>query len=494
MSEEQPHILIADDHEENRYILSRILRAAGYACSEAATGAQAVAIAQRQPDLIILDVGLPDISGFAVCQKLKSDPLTASIPVLQISAAFVSAEDRVRALDGGADGYLTHPIDRTVLTATVRSLLRLRVAEVRARKSADAWESTFNALSEGLAVLDSANRLMRWNTAFEEICGTSVRPRIGSDATEFLGQMAGVDMSGAMAGRERFRVEFTLESRTIQLTLNPIDSGGGQLEWIVILSDMTDRRLAEYAVRTAEQLAATGKLANAIAHEINNPLEAITNLLFLARASTDIDFVQDMLSRANQELDRVARITKQTLAFHRDTQNPVEVDLGQLMSDVVAIYRRSSSTKRINLILDVRPTSPVLGFPGQLSQVFANLVRNATDAAPTESNVVIRVRPFCRSGCKGARVTVHDRGHGIPRAVQQKIFDPFFTTKELKGSGLGLWVSKSLIARHHGAIRFRTSERIGRTGTTFSVFLPIEGVSQANHDHEGAPQLLGASE
>lgn len=122
-------ILIADDHEENRYILGRILRADGYSCSEAATGTQAFECALDHPDLIILDVRLPDISGFEVCQKLKADPRTRSIPVLQISAAFVSAEDRARSLAAGADSYLTHPIDRTALIAAVRSLLGSDVVE-----------------------------------------------------------------------------------------------------------------------------------------------------------------------------------------------------------------------------------------------------------------------------------------------------------------------------------------------------------------------------
>ena len=254
-------------------------------------------------------------------------------------------------------------------------------------------------------------------------------------------------------------------------------TGTGKNEGVVIISDLTDRRLAEYAIRTAEKLAATGKLANAIAHEINNPLEAMINVIFLARASNDMDFVQDMLGRANQELDRIARITKQTLAFHRDTEHPTQVDLGQLLANVVDLYQRPSSQRRVNLVFDARPAPPVLGFPGQLGQVFGNLLRNATEAAPADSIVTIRVRPIHRSGHAGARVTIHDHGCGIPRAVRQKIFDPFFTTKELKGSGLGLWVSKSLIAKHHGAIRFRTSEQTGRNGTTFVVFLPADGVS-----------------
>jgi signal transduction histidine kinase len=145
---------------------------------------------------------------------------------------------------------------------------------------------------------------------------------------------------------------------------------------------------------------------------------------------------------------------------------------------------------RVRLVIDPRPTPPILGFSGQLTQVFSNLVRNASEAAPSGSTVVIRIRSVDRKGRAEARVTIHDRGQGIPRAVQKKIFDPFFTTKELKGSGLGLWVSRSLIARHRGSIRFRTSER---SGTTFAVFLPVvEERSSGSVAEQSQRELLEA--
>src|SRR6185503_14017996 len=122
-------------------------------------------------DVIVLDVRLPDISGYDVCRRTKDDPRTASVSVLQISASFVSSDDRVRALEAGADGYLTHPIDRMVLVATVRALLRLRTAEAVARKAAEQWQSTFDALAEGIALVNAGGSLIRWNRAFEEICG-----------------------------------------------------------------------------------------------------------------------------------------------------------------------------------------------------------------------------------------------------------------------------------------------------------------------------------
>lgn len=477
-----PRLLIADDREENRYVLGRVLRGAGYECAEAGTGARALEIAETLPDLIILDVRLPDMSGYDVCQRVKANPRTATIPVLQISASFVAPEDRVRALDAGADGYLTHPIDRMVLVATVRALLRLRAAELNARRAAEQWESTFNALTEGLAILDVQNRLVRWNGAFSAICGRGFEAEMGKDPSGFLCRLTGMERIPDPKGAERFTTEFANGSRTIQLSVNSMVSQTGSNEKILILSDITDRKLAEYAVRTAEKLAATGKLANAMAHEINNPLEALTNLIYLSRSSSDADFVQELLARASDELDRIGRITKQTLAFHRDTQRPTPVDLGQLLSEVLALYESSSSAKRVRLVFDARPTQPIHGFPGQLSQVFGNLVRNATEAAPPNSDVIVRVRTIHRHGRPGTRITIHDRGVGIPQVVREKMFDPFFTTKDLKGSGLGLWVSKGLIAKHNGVIRFRSSDREGRNGTTFEVFLPADvPISQMLH-------------
>ncbi len=461
-------ILIVDDREENRYVLRRILQQAGYACDETGTGREALEKVQSLPDLVILDVHLPDFSGFELCRRIKGNPRTASVSVLQISASFVTGEDKARALEAGADVYLTHPIDGLVLVATVRSLLRLRRAEVAARQASSHWQSTFDSLSEGLAFIDRDGKFTQWNKAFETFCGSPS----GQRASEMLARCFGNEVSGLTENAERHSEEFQVGSRNVQLKIAPVMAENIEIGKLLVLSDITDRTLAEYAVRTAEKLAATGKLANAIAHEINNPLEALTNLLYLAQSVSDPSAVRTYLDRANEELARISRITKQSLSFHRDTQNAVSIDLGGLMSDVVALYDKWAATRRVRLLLDRQAVPAVHGFPGQLTQVFGNLIRNAAEASPTGGEVLIRVRQAIRGGREGTRVTIHDRGAGIPPAVQRQIFDPFFTTKELKGSGLGLWVSRTLILNHSGHIRFRSSSVKGKSGTTFQVFVP----------------------
>lgn len=471
-------ILIADDHIENRYVVRRVLEGSGYTCVESDTGLKTLEIAKTLPDLIILDVRLPDISGIEVCRKLKADLLTRSIAVMQISASFVAPEDRVQALDAGADGYLTHPIDRMVLLATVRALLRLREAEKVARSAAAHWETTFNSLAEGLAVVGANGRFIRWNHAFGEICAGSCSLAPNRNAREFLEELLGTSEPLRHPADRRFCAEYAVGQRTLQFSVCGAVDEDGSTEKIIAVSDITDRKLAEYALLTAEKLAATGKLANAIAHEINNPLEAITNLLFLARSSDSLGFVQEMLKQASVQMERVSRITKQTLAFHRETEYPIPVDVGAIVEDVAALCEHIAVSRRVRIECDRQPTLTIYGFPGQLTQVFGNLVRNAAEAAPSDTTVTIRVREISRAGQTGSRVTIHDCGYGIPPEIQEKIFDPFFTTKSLKGSGLGLWVSKQLIQKHGGTIRFRTSQRPRQRGTIFEIFLPLGGVSR----------------
>src|ERR1700704_1939972 len=187
----QTRILLVDDTEQNRYVLSRILARAGLEVEQCTTGKEALERVKDCPDLVILDVKLPDLSGYEVCRRLKADPVTRSVPVLQISASFVSNESKVQALEGGADGYLTHPIDATVLVATVKSLLRLKQAELISRQSAQQWQSTVDALPEYLVLLDTENKVVRCNRAFVELSGKTFNEVIGKDGIAILKHLLG---------------------------------------------------------------------------------------------------------------------------------------------------------------------------------------------------------------------------------------------------------------------------------------------------------------
>jgi len=475
MAENRPgRIMIVDDREENRYVLARILGNAGYTCEPVDRGATALEVAQTDPDLIILDVSLPDMSGFEVCRRLKADPATSSIMILQVSASFVSNDDRVKALNAGADAYITHPIDRMVLIATVRALLRLRTAETASRKSSEQWQTTFDSLSEGVALIDEQGCIVRWNSALLGMCGSTADLKVGESAALLLERMIGT--SEALIGNgQRFRAEYSFGKRTVQVSVNRIDGRTAEGDKVLILADTTDRKLAEHALRMAERLSASGKMANAIAHEINNPLEALTNLIFLARSSESVETVQPLLETAARELDRVSRITKQSLSFHRDTDKPIEIDLGEVLEDVIGMMDRSAAVHRVRLTFQKLPAGKIRGFSGQLVQVFSNLIRNAIEVSPAGTEVTVRLSAVERGGHRGNRVTVHDRGSGIPIDIRANIFDPFFTTKQLRGSGLGLWVSRSLVTRHQGTIRFRSCQLPERSGTTFEVFLPSVG-------------------
>jgi two-component system NtrC family sensor kinase len=451
--------------------LRRFLENAGYVCEQVDRGARALELATTNPDLIILDVSLPDMSGFDVCRKLKTDPATSAIMILQMSASFVSNDDKVKALDAGADAYVTHPIDRMVLLATVRALLRLRTAEAASRKSSEQWQTTFDSLHEGVALIDERGRIVRWNHAFSGMCGAQAHLKAGENAALLLERMIGTSEPLSQKA-QRFRSEYSFGKRTVQVSVNRIEMEIDGEEKVLIVADTTDRKLAEHALRTAERLSASGKMANAIAHEINNPLEALTNLIYLARSNNSMETMQSLLESAARELDRIARITKQSLSFHRDTDNPIEIDLGELLADVVGMMERSAAVHRVRVILRKRPTGRISGFPGQLVQVLSNLIRNAIEVSPPGSEVTVRLNSVERGGRRGNRVTIHDRGAGIPSEIRANIFDPFFTTKQLRGSGLGLWVSRSLVTRHQGTIRFRSCQQNGRSGTTFEIFLP----------------------
>lgn len=248
------------------------------------------------------------------------------------------------------------------------------------------------------------------------------------------------------------------------------DANNNPIRFDGITVDTTERKVAEDALRRSEKLAAAGRLSATIAHEINNPLAAVTNLLFLSRNSEDIAEVRSFLKVADQELQRVAHIAKQTLGFYKDSAAPSELNLAEVVEQVLSIYTRRLDTRNIHIRTDFRtPNARMIGNSGELRQVISNLIANAIDATPDGGRIVLRV------SAKGERirVSVSDNGSGIPTHARKRIFEPFHTTKTDVGTGLGLWVSRQLIQKHGGLIRFRTCTTEGRSGTTFSFTVPV---------------------
>lgn len=238
----------------------------------------------------------------------------------------------------------------------------------------------------------------------------------------------------------------------------------------------------EKALLQTEKLAAVGRLAASIAHEINNPLESVTNLLYLAKSSVSLREVGDYLQTADSELRRVAAITNQTLRFYRQSTNAREVSCDDLFESVLTIHHGRLGNANVRVEKRKRAKRPIRCFDGEIRQVLNNLVGNAIDAMhPKGGRLIIRSRDGrdWKSDREGIVLTVADTGTGIAPQTLLRLFEAFYTTKGIAGTGLGLWVSEEIVARHGGRLRVRSSQRDGCRGSVFTVFLPHEAVVRA---------------
>jgi len=238
--------------------------------------------------------------------------------------------------------------------------------------------------------------------------------------------------------------------------------------------EITDLQRAHEALIKSEKLAAVGRLASSIAHEINNPLEAVNNILYLARTSPECpESVIEFLLMAEEELQRVAHVTRQTLGFYRETVSPRKVPLDQILDSAADLHRRKAVERKAIVRKQYRGDFHVTAIPGELRQVFSNLLANSLDAIEDGGTVVLRTsRCTSRSGQPHLRVIVADNGSGISPEIQERIFEPLFTTKVATGSGLGLWVVRQIVDKHGGSIAVRSRTAGPYQGTSFVVTLP----------------------
>ena len=468
-------VLVVDDRPANRYIIVHALRRAGFGVIEATTGKEALELANNLPKVIVLDVKLPDILGYEVCRRIKANARTSHIPVLQLSAAFLSDESKVHALESGADAFLTQPVEPNVLIATVKSLARLHDAETQTRRLAEQWQATFDALTEGVALIDVSGVIQRSNRAMAAILGLSHVQIEGRSFIDLLAQCFGItveDLSQSQVQEVKFGTRYFRFSLT-PVVLLEISSGS-----IFILSEITEQKLAQAALVVNERLAATGRMANTIAHEINNPLEAITNLLYLLNTSLDTpEIASQFIASAQEELSRVSRIARQILSFNRDSSSPVSLNVSTLLEDVLALNNREIQTKEISIRKELSENAMIDGFPAQLRQVFSNLLRNAIEASEPGQEIrlrICRLHEWGRNKEPVVRVSFADHGVGISKENIDRIYEAFYTTKELKGSGIGLWLSANIVQEHRGCILVRSRDRQPLSGTCFSIILPAQ--------------------
>jgi PAS domain S-box-containing protein len=267
----------------------------------------------------------------------------------------------------------------------------------------------------------------------------------------------------------------------VSLTISPIrDSSGKIVGGSKIAREIGERLRLQKAIIQSEKLAATGRMAAAIAHEINNPLEAVTNLAYLL--STD-DTLGDRAKYYSklllEEISRISDVAKQSLGFFRDTKKPGQFDLCELLDSALSLYRPTLDKKGISLTRDFVGSCRVQGAAAEMRQVFANMIRNAIEATSPGGKIKVRVRTT-RTGMR--RILIADNGHGISPETKRHLFQPFVTSKGTAGNGLGLWVSEGIIRKHGGRISVRTCDVPGRSGTVFAILLPREtdGSSEAD--------------
>jgi PAS domain S-box-containing protein len=257
---------------------------------------------------------------------------------------------------------------------------------------------------------------------------------------------------------------------------------------ISICEDISQRKRAEWALEQQEQLAAIGRLTSSIVHEINNPLEAVLNLIFLAQHSADLREATPYLKDAEEELSRASEITAHGLQFHRQSSSPASANVANILQSVLALFKGKFKVTRVQVELEAQDSPELMCFAGEMRQVFVNLIGNAVDSMESGGRLKIRVRPGTdwRTGLQGVRITIADTGSGISPETQKHMYEPFYTTKGLGGSGLGLWVTARIVSKHQGCLHVRSRYLAQSGGTAFTLIFPYagaEGQSAGFHEH-----------
>ena len=347
----------------------------------------------------------------------------------------------------------------------------------------------------GIAVCDEQGRIILTSRLIREICGENPQFRNFDEAVPVRLQLSDghgrqFTVRDVLQGNvhKTTEVVFTRSNGTVLPLLMSagriLSDTGETVGCVITLLDISERKIIEDALRRSEKLAAAGRIAGTLAHEINNPLSAVTNVLYLLQNSGLDPVSQRYVDLAAGELARVAHIARNTLSFYREAAAPVPVKLGDVLQSVLELYSRQITDKNLVIRKHFKHDAQVRNFPGELRQVFSNLVVNAIDALPHGGEMILSVRAAkdWQTGREGVRVDVADRGCGISPDHRGRLFEPFFTTKGERGTGLGLWVTQGIIHKQGGSIHVKSSIKAGHSWTIFSVFVP----SIASHERSAA--------
>lgn len=507
-----PTILVIDDNIATRYAMKRVVERQGWRVLEAGTGTEGLAILRQEPvDVLVLDVNLPDMSGFDIVRLLRADDAMRLLPIVHVTAASIHTRDMIAGLEGGADSYLIHPVDPGVLIATLRALLRVREAEEALRASEQRQREIFAHVAAPIAVVDDTLAVHQRNAAFDALHGgdehLASRLEFGQDAA--LDNLRahvqrGERWHGALATRIGEQV------RELEWRVVPYGEGMG----LVFVEDVTRHRLRErqQAERlqsarsqlaeaisareaTEEQLVqsqkmdALGQLTGGIAHDFNNLLTSIITSLGLLADEAQRGNADAVLRYSDTAMDaarRAAALTHRLLAFAR--RQPLDartVDINARIGSLEELLRRTIG-ERIALDIALDPGAAIARVDAnQFENTILNLVVNARDALPDGGNIRLGTRvPDAMSGF--VELFVQDDGIGIPEELLQKVFEPFFTTKPTgQGTGLGLSMTYGFARQSGGEARIASAAGVG---TTVSILLPMGDAERVEHASVQAPQ------
>lgn len=356
---------------------------------------------------------------------------------------------------------------------------------LRSRQEAEQRAEVVLHSSDAIITMQPNGSIRDWNKGAEVMFGYAAREVVGLTLFELIFPVetrdtfdAALESSARGQGFATQSVGCHKDGHRIELSINiapHVEAPGTLVALSAIVRDISMQKIAERALLQSEKLASVGRLASSIAHEINNPLESVTNLLYILETGlTDHPELKSLVEKAQEELARVSQITTHTLRFHRQSSSATVVDLSQLLSSVLVLYRGRLQNAHISAQIGRCVAMPLRCHEGELRQIILNIVGNAVDAMKTGGRLILNCREATRwrTGTRGVRITIADTGKGMEAGTLARMFEPFFTTKGINGTGLGLWVTQDLVSKNSGSIRVRSSVSDGHRGSVFVLFFP----------------------